>query len=183
MNIRYLSRAALLGFVPLALLLSACGGSSENAATAAVPAAAKTLFISADVVQGSVNVPKDQAALFSCVNSSRFARNSQIVWRARISDPATGNLLDGAAVTKATVKLANGKDLDMVYGLHPKDTGEGYWTSSWMIPKDQATGTLKYSISVTGADGRTGTFEPFSVASALPSVLDQVLPDQTASNQ
>ena len=183
MEIKRLLRLAALGVAPLALLLSACGGSSQSGAATAAPAAAQTLFISADVVQGSVNVPKDQAALFSCVNSSRFPRNSQIVWRARIMDPATGNLLDGAAVSKATVKLASGKDVDMVYGQHPKDTGEGYWTGSWIIPKDQATGTLKYSINVTGTDGRSGSFEPFSVASALPTVLDQVLPDQPAANK
>lgn len=180
MDIKHSLRAAALILAPLALLLSACGGSSQSV-QAPAGAAVKTLFVNADVVQGSVNVPKDQAALFSCVNSSRFPRNSQIVWRARFLDPTTGDVLDGSGVSKATVKLATGKDLDMVYGQHPKGTGEGYWTASWIVPKDQATGTLQYSISVTATDGRTGTFEPFSVASALPTILDQVLPDQAAA--
>jgi hypothetical protein len=170
----------VLAVFPLALLLAACGG-SEAASAPAAPPAAKNLFISADVVQGSTNVPQDQAALFSCVLSSRYARNSQMVFRARVSDPATGDLMDDQAVTKLEAKLANGKTLDMTYGLHPKNTGEGYWTGSWIVPKDAPTGTLKYTLSATAKDGRTGEFVPMSVASALPTITDQVLPDAAPS--
>ncbi len=174
-------KSLALGLLPLALLLAACGGSAGSSAPAAAAPTVKTLFISADVVQGSTNVPKDLVALNSCVLSSRFPRNSQMVWRSRVFDPATGNLMDDKAISKVTVSVVGGKSLDAVYGLHPKTTGEGFWTASWIVPKDQPTGTLKYSIAATAIDGRTGEFQPFSTAASLPSILDQVLPDQPAS--
>jgi len=181
MTFRHPFRTGLVGLVPLALLLAACGSEAAQAPAPAASAAANTVFISADVVQGSTNIPAAQAPLLACVGSSRFARNSQIVWRSRVSDPVTGNLLDDKGVSKMTVKLATGKNLDAVYGLHPKNTGEGFWTASWIIPKDQPTGTLNYSITATTTDGRTGEFKPFSTATSLPAIIDQVLPDAPAS--
>ena len=186
MRVQVASLARLgLGLLSAAFILAGCGGSAAPAASAAQPAAAaapsvKTLFISADVVEGSKNVSKDQADARSCVLTSRFPRNSEMVFRARVFDPATGNLMDGKAVTQLQVKLATGNTIDMKYGLHPKDTGEGYWTGSWVVPKDQATGTLKYTITANSADGRTGQFVPMSVAPSLPAITADVLPDVAA---
>lgn len=181
MHIRGTSLGRLgIGLLPLAFALVACGGSAQPAEAppaAAQVGAVKSLFISADVVEGSKNVSKDQAAARSCVLSSRFARNSEMVFRARIFDPATGNLMDDKGITQMQAKLATGKTIDMKYGLHPKDTGEGYWTGSWVVPKDQPTGTLKYTITANAADGRTGEFVPMSVVPALPAITDEVLPD------
>ena len=146
----------------------------------AAPNAAK-LIIMSDMVQGSKNIPPDQQAT-ACVLSSRFPRNSEIVWRARIYDPRTGNLMTKAELSKVQVLLANGKSVDMAFGPHPKNPpNEAYWTGSWLIPKDNPTGTLNYSISATSTDGRIGEFKPFSVAASLPTVTEQTLTDVAAA--
>ncbi len=163
------------------LLLAACGGSAAPAAPAA-PQAASNLFIATDMVEGSKNVPQDQASLRSCVLSSRFPRNAEIVWRARVFDPVKGDLMDGNALSAVQVKLANGKVLDMHYAAHPASPpGEMYWTASWVVPKDQPTGSFKYSIVATASDGRSGQWQPFSVAASLPTITDEVLPDAPTS--
>jgi hypothetical protein len=176
-------KALTLAAPSLALVAAGCQAAAPAAAPAPPAGATATdkLLISADVVQGSRNVPKDQAALKSCVLSSRFPRNSEIVWRVRVYDPRSGDLMDAAALTGVQVQLANGKTVDLAYGAHPKDPpNEYYWASNWVVPKDAPTGTLRYQIMASAADGRTGHFEPFSVASSLPSITEDVLPDVSA---
>ncbi len=164
------------------LFVAACGGSGEadaGSATQAAPAASQALMISADIVQGSKNIPADQKANHSCTLSSRFPRNSEMVWRAKITDPATGDLMDDTTVDKVEIQLANGEMVAMKFGAHPKTPpNEYYWTGSWEVPKDAPTGTVAYTIVATAKDGRTGEFKPImSVASSLPAITDEVYAD------
>lgn len=166
------------------LFVTACGSSSnaKSEATTA-PAVMQGLMISADIVQGSKNIPADQKAARSCVLSSRYPRNSEMVWRAKITDPATGDLMDATKIDKVQVQLANGQMVDMKYGAHPKTPpNEYYWTGSWEVPKDAPTGTMAYTIVVTAKDGRTGQFKPImSVAASLPTITDEVYADAPAA--
>jgi hypothetical protein len=169
---------AAAGAVPLVLLLGGCQATPQAApvSTGPGPAAAR-LFLAVDMVQGSKNVPTDKKAI-SCTLASRFPRNSEMVWRARVFDPTSGDLVDGPAMDKVQVKLANGQTLDAVYGAHPKDPpGEAFWTASWIIPKDHPTGTLGYMVTATDKKGRSGEWKPFSTAPSQPIVLDEVWPD------
>jgi hypothetical protein len=163
-----------------ASLLAACQAAPVAQVKTAAPAApgASTLFLMVDVVQGSKNLSTEQRASRSCVLASRFPRNSEIVWRARVHDPVSGEPMDGNLAKLVEVQLANGTKLAAKYGPHPKDPpNEDYWTASWVIPKDHATGTLKYKVVATANDGRVGEFEPFPVASSLLTVIDETLPD------
>jgi len=177
-------RRWLLMAAPMVLLLglAACSQAApQEQPTSAAQSGPANLFLAVDMVQGSTNLPKDQQPAKGCVLSSRFPRNSQVVWRARIYDPKTGDLMDDSALSKVEVRLANGQTIAMKYGPHPKNPpGEAYWTASWMVPKDNATGTLKYSITATSTDGRTGEFKPIDVASSLLTITDEVLPDQSS---
>lgn len=174
----------LIGLSILGLLAASCQPTATSAdkanakGGASSAAAAATLFVGVDVVQGSTNLTKEQAAAKSCVANSRFSRNSQIVWRARVMDPKTGETMDDKALKSVQIKLANGKAIDMKYGPHPKDPpGEAFWTGSFVVPKDAPTGTLDYTVVATGADARTGTFAPIKVASSVLTILDEVIPD------
>lgn len=166
----------------MALTLVACGSGAAASGTTKTPTASAKLIIMSDIVEGSKNVPKDQVAQRSCVLSSRFPRNSQIVFRTRIYDPVTGDLMDDSVMKSAQVQLANGVTITMKYGKHPKTPpNEYYWTGSWVIPKDQPTGTLTYTIVATDKQGRTGEFKPFGIQTSLPTITDEVLPDAAAS--
>ncbi len=138
---------------------------------------AAKLVVFGDIVQGGQNVPEDQKALRSCVLSSRFPRNSQMVWRMRVVDPKTGEQMDDKAVTKVEVMLSDDQVFEMEYGPHPPAPNpphDFYWTAPWLVPKDYPTGTLGYSVVATGADGRTGEYKPFDVPSSLPTITDEV---------
>ena len=162
---------AILASFALPIMFAACGGSTAPASTPAP--AAKNVVVVADTVLSSDNVPPAQAQDRACVQTNRFPKNSIIVWRARVVDPVTGNLMDDKGVSKLQVKLANEKVLDMKYGAHPKTSQEFYWTVSWNVPMDQPTGTLGWTISATTGDGRTGEFKPLNVATTLLTITDE----------
>lgn len=154
--------------------------SAQEATAAPEGGAANGLIVFADTIQGGQNVPEDQQAMRSCVLSSRFPRNSQIVWRARVIDPKTGAPMDDLMLDKVEVTLSDGQTLEMEYGAHPPAPNpprDYYWTIDWLIPKDYPTGTFGYTIMATGKEGQTGEFKPFDVAPSLPTVTDEVLQD------
>jgi len=164
--------ALLTALLVTAALISACGG-EEAATTTAAPTA--QLTVQADTVSGPLNIPNDQAAGRVCVAQSRFARNSEIVWRVRVIDPLTGQQLDDTALQTVQVKLADGQVLDMRYGDHPRDNPtDKFWTTSFDIPEDYPTGTLGYEVVAVATSGMTGDFTPFNVAPSLLTITDEV---------
>jgi hypothetical protein len=157
----------------MAMVLGACGGEEAEETTTTVVTAA--LIVQADVVSGPLNIPGDQRAGRVCVLQNRFARNSEIVWRARVVDPVSGEQLDDTALEGVQVELADGQVLDMRYGPHPNDNPtDRFWTTSFDIPEDYPTGSLGYEIVATGTDGRTGSFVQFNVAPSLLTITDEV---------
>ena len=167
-----------------AAVLAACSSPSPTPAPAKEAAKATVtdkLFVSVDVIQGSKNLTGDAAKLRSCTYSSRYPRNAEMVFRTRVMDPKTGEPMDDKALKGVEIQMANGRNLDAKWGPHPKEPpNEFFWTGSWVIPKDHATGTLKYQVVATAADGRTGKFEPFPVAPSLPAIIEDVLADAPA---
>jgi hypothetical protein len=161
----------ILSLFLVPIVISACGSSTPTATP--VPAA-KNVSVLADTVMGSTNVPDAQTADRSCVMTNRFPRNSQIVWRVRVMDPVTGDLMDDKAVSKLQTKLTNGMTLDLKYAAHPKTSQNFFWTVSWIVPLNQPTGTLGWSILATTTDGRAGQFQEIKSATSQMTITDEV---------
>src|SRR5579884_1033883 len=178
--------ASTLLMILIGILVTACQAAAAPTASSTTAATTSTtkLILSSDMVQGTKNLTKDMQATNGCILTSRFPRNSEIVWRARVYDPRTGELMNKTQLSKVEVQLANGKTIAMQYGSHPKNPpGEAYWTGSWVVPKDAPTGTLNYTIVATSTDGRTGEYKPYSVQSSLLTITDQTLPDLAQASQ
>jgi hypothetical protein len=156
--------------------LLAAGVSGRFAAVSAQDAV--PLIVYGDTVQGTKNIPDDQKAAKGCVQTNRFPRNAEIVWRFRVIDPTTGQTMDDTTLDKVEVKLGDGQVLAMKFGGHPKEPRDFYWTTPLVVPKDYPTGTLTYVVDATGKDGRTGEFKPFDIASSLLTITEEVLEDQ-----
>ena len=168
-------RVFLLGTMGAAVALS-----GRSIAAFAQDAEAGALMIHGDMVQGGQNLTDEERPERSCVLNSRFPRNSQIVWRARVIDPETGGQMDDSMLESVEVILSDGQTLEMEYGVHPPAPNpprDSYWTAAWLVPKDYPTGTLTFSIDATAADGRTGEFLPFDIPSSLPTITEEVLQD------
>jgi len=176
----------------LAMSAAACDSSTTTAGDDSTPAADNTvpaddsasddmaepsgpLIIAADTVSGPLNLPADGSGGAVCVLQSLFARNSEIVWRARVMD-GSGTALSDAELASVVVELADGQTFDMRYGDHPRDNPtDQFWTGSFDIPQDYPTGTLDYKIVATATDGRIGEYTPFNVAPSLLTITDGVL--------
>jgi hypothetical protein len=136
------------------------------------------LIVFGDIVQGSKNVAEEDKPARSCVLSSRFPRNSQMVWRMKVVDPATGEMMTDETLEKVEVTLSDGQVFEMEYGPHPPAPNpprDSYWTVPWLVPEDYPTGTLGYTVTATAKDGRTGEFKPIDIAPSLPTITEEVL--------
>ena len=160
------------------LVLSACGDTAEETedTTPTSVAVQQPLVIQADTVWGPLNIPEEERAGSVCVLQSRFPRNSEIVWRARVIDPVSGEELGDEELESVVVNLGDGQTLDMRYGPHPRDNPtDFFWTTSFDIPADYPTGTLDYEVVATATDGRMTMFRPFDVAPSLLTITEEVL--------
>lgn len=166
---------ALIAMVAAITLLAVACADGEAEEEGAEELAAP-LVIQADTVRGSANIPEEERAGTVCVLQSRYARNSDIVWRASVLDPVTGEELDDSELTSVTVELADGETIEMEYGEHPRENPtDEFWAGAWDVPADYATGTLEYTITAEAEDGRTATYEPFMVESSELTITDEVL--------
>lgn len=169
---RILSTGLVL--VLVAVLVAACGGAQEEVPEEAE--IARRFVIQADVVAGPRNIPEAERAGRVCVLQSRFPRNSEVVWRARVIDPVSGEELDDSTLESVEVRLGDGQTFAMRYGPHPRENPtDFFWTTAFDVPEDYPSGTLNYEIVATGPGGETATFTPFNVAPSLLTVTDEVL--------
>ncbi len=169
-----------LALVIMVALLAGCASKpaatqpSQNSQPAQQAASSfDKVLVSYDLVRGSKNVAKNEAAAKVCVASSRYLHNEEIVWRIKVTDPKTGELLDDKALSSVAVKLSDGQVLKARYGGHPaKSPTDFFWAVSFDIPEDYPSGQLKFDLDVTANDGRTGQMVSFNVAPALLTVMD-----------
>ncbi|HEY7062076.1 MAG TPA: hypothetical protein VII06_11395 [Chloroflexota bacterium] len=106
-----------------------------------------------------------------CALQSRFHPGDRVVFRAKVYDAATGQLVPGA---QTVVHLEDGTTLDMRYEAHPPPnvgpSSDEYWVAVWAIRPDAPMGIVRYSIDATDG-GRTGHFEPFENMTSLLTVV------------
>ncbi len=183
--------AAFIGVVTL--VAAACAGSptvtvtpptvtvtpptvTVTSPTVTATKVAQVLIVDANTVIGSEGVLNPQDI---CVVSSRFPRGLEVVWQIKIYDPATGQLMDDTVLNSVVVNLSDGQTFDARYGPHPgappdqpqPPATDHFWTTVWVIPPTYPTGSVPFTVTATGKDGRTGMFSEFNVAPALLQVV------------
>lgn len=132
--------------------------------------ASAPLLVTGDFVQGHENAPEGQ----TCVANNRYLPGQQIVWRLKVVDPETGQLMDDQALESVTVTLVDGQVFEAKYGGHPhSDPVDFYWTTSWSIPEDYPSGIVDFTVSAKASDGRTGNNETvkFPIESSMITIL------------
>jgi len=106
-----------------------------------------------------------------CALQSRFHPGDRVIFRAKIYDAQTGQLVPNAQVV---VRLEDGTTLEMRNGAHPPPNigpaEDEYFVAVWAIRPDTPMGVVRYTIDAT--DGtRTGHFEPFNNMTSLLTVV------------
>ncbi len=119
----------------------------------------------------------------TCVQTGLFKQGELVVWRAEVRDAATGRKIgdDGKNIAeiaerglKVTAYLENGPSFHMKYDKHPPNAKAGelvsyFWTTSWPIPADYPTGTVRWWVIATDKTGAFVRFDPIGVGTNLPS--------------
>lgn len=122
------------------------------------------LFMYVDTVtSGGGESPYSVDASTYCSISSVFKRGMRIVWRMKVVDTSTGNVLQGTDVKSAVVSLPGGTE-DFSFGRHGgADDSPWFWTAYFDVPPDFPLGILDFVVEVTTNDGKTGTFKQLAV--------------------
>ncbi len=164
----------LLACVILALVVPAMSAAAAAAAPARV-----AYILQVDLVRGS-----DNPTGTVCVQTSVFKQGEELVWRARLIETATGREIGDEGKSqgeiaernlKVTAYLENGMNFALKYGQHPPRPREGdpvkwFWTTSWKIPPEYPTGTLKWWVIATDKAGAFVRFDPIGTGANLPPV-------------
>lgn len=169
---------AVLALAVAALGLATVAADAQPAPAAAapallVPSTGTTYRIYADTVTSGTDIHGMQGA--PCVNQTMFFAGSVVVFRAVISDAATGVELTAADVAqrgiKAVVTLSDGTKQPLTMKNHPPPPAApvhmSYLSGALFIKADHPTGTLPWTLAVTDSKGNTGTFTPVGQAAGV----------------
>jgi hypothetical protein len=152
----------------LAFMLAASFGIaiSQNAAAQNVssiqPQGAPKLFFEGDMVLAQ-----------ACVLSNRFRRNEGVVWRVRVLDAKTGQQIDSKGLKSLIIELADGKQIPMKHGGHPRGGNDDrFWSISWKVPENYPTGTFAYTVVATDLNGEITRWQPFTIKNSQLTIVD-----------
>ena len=99
----------------------------------------------------------------SCVINAQFRRGTHLVWRFEVFDTSTAKRLTSLDTPSVKLVLAHGQELTARFA-RKGGTGPWTWVAAWDVPANYPLGALGYQIVVKSKDGRTGTFDPNTVA-------------------
>lgn len=99
----------------------------------------------------------------SCVLNAQFRRGTHLVWRFEVFDTSTAKRLTSLDTPSVKLVLAHGQELTARFA-RKGGTGPWTWVAAWDVPANYPFGALGYQIVVKSKDGRTGTFDPNTVA-------------------
>ena len=150
----------VLGVVLAVLTVSPTSGQQA-------PAAGQQLVLSGDLVyffgQGRPN---------NCFMSNRYKRGEPVGFRMTAINPATGKR-DRA--TKLVVHLTyGGKTVDVP--MRDRQTEQQpereFFVAKWTVPEDAPPGVVRYTVTATDPQGRTGEWKPFDVAASQLTIIE-----------
>jgi hypothetical protein len=157
-----IARIPLVGLAVTLSMLTVSPISGQQA-----PAAGQQLILSGDLVyffgQGKPN---------NCFMSNRYKRGEPVGFRMTAINPATGKR-DRA--TKMVVHLTyGGKTVDVP--MRDRQTDQQpereFFVAKWIVPDDAPAGAVRYTVTATDPQGRTGEWKPFDVAASQLTIVE-----------
>ena len=108
----------------------------------------------------------------NCTMQNRYQRGEPVGFRATAINPTT-NVRDKG--TKLVVHLSYaGRTIDIP--MRDRQTAQQpereFWVAKWIVPDDTPVGVVRYTITATDPQGRTGEFKPFEVAASHLTIVE-----------
>ena len=108
----------------------------------------------------------------NCNLNSQFKRGEPVGFRMTAINPETGTR-DGA--TKVVVHLTlGGKTIDvpMRDRQTEKEPEREFFVAKWIVPDDAPIGVVRYTVTATDPQGRTGEWKPFEVEASQLTIVE-----------
>ena len=108
----------------------------------------------------------------NCTMTNRFKRGEPVGFRMTAIDPATGKR---DRSTQLVLHLNYGGktfDLPMRDRQTVQQPEREFWVLKWIVPEDAPTGIVRYSVSATDSEGRTGEWKPFDVEASQLTIVE-----------
>ncbi len=108
----------------------------------------------------------------NCILNSQFKRGEPVGFRMTAINPETGTR-DGA--TKVVVHLTYGGktvDVPMRDRQTEKEPEREFFVAKWIVPDDAPIGIVRYTVTATDPQGRTGEWKPFDVEASQLTIVE-----------
>ena len=179
-------RKVSIGLVCLVLVVAFTGAISAGTVATHGPRATRwnaqnaqsnaPLIVTQDVVvSGDKPLAPGQS---DCGLTNQFYHGQKAVFRIKVIDPQTGKPMSASQLKGVTVHISSGggKTLQATYQKQGNDT---FWVAPWVIPNSFPSGSVHYTISVTGQHSQTVQFNvPESEMTVLNKLISNVQTQQ-----
>jgi hypothetical protein len=107
----------------------------------------------------------------NCILNNQFKRGEPIGFRMTALDPATGKR---DRTTQLVVHLSYaGKTVDVPMRDRQTDRQpeREFWVAKWVVPDDAPMGVVRFTVTASDAQGRSGEFKPFEVQASQITIV------------
>jgi hypothetical protein len=108
----------------------------------------------------------------NCILRNRFKRGEPVGWRMFVADPQTGNREESAQLVVHVNYAGKTLDIPMRYRATAAQPERQFWVAKWIVPADAPTGIVRYTVTATDKNGRTGEFKPFEVQASQLTIVE-----------
>ena len=108
----------------------------------------------------------------NCLLRNRFKRGEPVGWRMFVADPQTGNREESAQLVVHVNFAGRTLDIPMRYRATAAQPERQFWVAKWVVPQDAPIGIVRYTVTATDKNGRTGEFKPFEVQASQLTIVE-----------
>ena len=124
------------------------------------------------IVYGDIALFQPPGHPENCILRNRFKRGEPVGWRMFVADPQTGNREESAQLVVHVNYAGKTLDIPMRYRATAAQPERQFWVAKWIVPADAPTGIVRYTVTATDKNGRTGEFKPFEVQASQLTIVE-----------
>jgi hypothetical protein len=108
----------------------------------------------------------------NCILKNRYRRGEPVGFRMAAFYPVNGSFAETAEL-KVSIPLPDRTEyLTMRYRGTGNAPRPGFWTAKWIVPNDAPVGVIRYTVTATDTDGRTGVWAPFNLEASMLTIVE-----------
>jgi hypothetical protein len=108
----------------------------------------------------------------NCTMNNRFKHGEPVGFRMTAINPATGKRDRSTKLVLHLNYAGKMLDLPMRDRQTQQQPEREFWVLKWIVPEDAPTGIVRYSVTATDSEGRTGEWKPFDVEASQLTIVE-----------